>query len=192
MRDSVKDFIKICRDNLDLKGPIYEFGSRWIPPQGKYADLRPLFPGVEYVGCDIEKGDGVDRILDVSIAGNILDNGYSNIAGTIIMADTLEHIEYPDISFENCYEMLKRNGVLIVTTVLDFVIHSQPDYWRFTPEGLSLLFRDSNFNYKTWYAGRRDFPHTVVGIGSDRFKEDMSIDIAMDDWKKRWTPIQGG
>ena len=64
MRQAVKDFVSIVAGSFEIKEPIYEFGSLQVSSDAS-ADLRPLFPGLQYVGADIRGGVGVDRILDV-------------------------------------------------------------------------------------------------------------------------------
>ena len=45
---------------------MYEFGSFQVEGQEGYANLRGMFPGKVYVGCDMRPGPGVDRVEDVS------------------------------------------------------------------------------------------------------------------------------
>ena len=47
-------------------GPILDIGSYHQPGYEKWCDRRVLFPGLEYVGCDIRPGPGVDRIRKCS------------------------------------------------------------------------------------------------------------------------------
>lgn len=65
MRQSIKDFVSIVADELQIKESIYEFGSLQVAGQESFADLRPLFPGLEYVGADMREGPGVDKILNL-------------------------------------------------------------------------------------------------------------------------------
>ena len=77
MRDHNKAFCVLPRD-VRLPGPVFEFGSFQVEGQLDYADLRSLFPGKAYVGCDMRPGPGVDRVEDVS-AINLPDGA----AGTV-------------------------------------------------------------------------------------------------------------
>ena len=67
MRENVKSFVALCADALDLREPIYEFGSYQVAGQEGLADLRPLFRGRRYVGCDMRPGPGVDEVMDLQI-----------------------------------------------------------------------------------------------------------------------------
>ena len=83
MRDSVKEFVSDVIETVPLKEPIYEFGSYLVPEQIELANLRSLFPGKEYIGCDMRGGPGVDRILNL----HNIDLPPAT-AGTVLCLDT--------------------------------------------------------------------------------------------------------
>lgn len=104
------------------------------------AYVRDLFPkkGLEYVGCDMRAGPGVDSVQNLH-GLDIPDN----TVGTIICLDTLEHVEYPRKALAEMHRVLKPNGVLVMSSVFNFPIHGYPnDYWRFTPEAFKSLLKD--------------------------------------------------
>ena len=86
MRKSIKQLVKIVAETLPVADPIVEFGSLQVPSQVEFADMRPFFPLKEYIGCDVRRGPGVDRIADLH---NIAMPTES--VGTILVLDTLEH-----------------------------------------------------------------------------------------------------
>ena len=65
MREDVRQFVAIAAQAFRLTGPVYEFGSYLVADQGDLGDLRSLFPGQRYVGCDMRPGPGVDQIEDL-------------------------------------------------------------------------------------------------------------------------------
>src|SRR5690242_2333824 len=87
MRDNVRAFVAAAAANFELRGPVYEFGSYIVPGQEAIGDLRSLFPGREYVGCDMREGPGVDRVEDISQL-SLPDES----AATILCVETLEHV----------------------------------------------------------------------------------------------------
>ena len=184
MRESIKQFVKIVADTLSIPEPIYEFGSLQVPGQEGFADLRPLFAGKEYVGCDMQEGPGVDRIL------NLHDIDLPpETAGTVLMLDTLEHVEFVRKATEEAHRILKPDGILVISSIMNFPIHDYPyDYWRFTPEAFKSLLK----NFETCivdYAGEKLFPHSVVGVGFKGESPKLQIDeftMKLEDWKKRW------
>lgn len=186
MRKSIKEFVKICSELLPIHEPIYEFGSLQVKGQMGFADLRPLFPNKKYIGADMRKGPGVDTILNLH---NI--RLPSELVGTVLILDTMEHVEFPKKAVEESYRILKSEGMLIVTSVMYFPIHDYPyDYWRFTPEGFKSLLKPFTFSFVDW-AGNKKFPHTIVGIG---FKGGSVSNNVMNkflskfkNWKIKWS-----
>jgi SAM-dependent methyltransferase len=160
MRNEIKHFVQIVAETLPVEAPIYEFGALQVPGQEGFADLRPLFPGKEYVGCDMLEGPGVDRVL------NLYDMDLPDeTAGTVICADTLEHTEYPHKAMQEAHRVLKRGGFVAISSVMDYPIHSSPyDYWRFTPEGFKSILQPFETVIVESH-GPRIFPQTVVGVG---------------------------
>jgi len=181
MRQTIKDLVSIVASTLPIEEPIYEFGSLQVSGQEGFADLRPLFPGKEYVGADMRQGIGVDQILNLHEI-----NLSPESVGTIICLDTLEHVEYPHRALEEIHRVLKPDGIAIISSVMYYPIHDHPyDYWRFSPAAFrSLLkpFADAFIGY----AGRDDFPHTVIGAG---FKGDVpklsEFTMRYKEWKEQ-------
>ena len=62
MRDNTKAFCRIVAESFDCPGPIYEFGSYQTRDQVEYANLRGLFLGRRFVGCDLRAGPGRRRL----------------------------------------------------------------------------------------------------------------------------------
>jgi len=184
MRDSVKQFAKICAENLPLLEPIYEFGSLQVPSQVGFADLRQFFPNKKYIGADMREGPGVNIILNL----HAIDLPSESV-GTVLILDTLEHVEFVRKAIDEVYRILKPNGILIMTSVMNFPIHDYPyDYWRFTPEAFKSLLKPFKSSFVD-FIGEVSFPHTVVGVG---FKNSISDNIVNDfrtklqDWKCYW------
>jgi 2-polyprenyl-3-methyl-5-hydroxy-6-metoxy-1,4-benzoquinol methylase len=65
----------------------------------------------------------------------------------ILCTQMLEHAQHPALHLQECYSVLKPNGIVVLTTHGTFVYHADPDdYWRFTHQGLQKLFVDAGFN----------------------------------------------
>ncbi len=160
MRKNVKKFVKLVSEVLTIQEPVYEIGSLLPPGQMELADLRTYFPGKEYVGCDMQAGQGVDRIEDVE---NL--SLQSETVGTVLMMDTLEHIKNCHRALDEIHRVLKPGGTVIMTSVMDFFIHCYPsDYWRFTPHAFDILL--DRFSHRFIFSqGFPIFPHTIFGVG---------------------------
>lgn len=192
MRGSIKQLVKICSETLPISEPIYEFGSLQGPPQKEFANLRPFFPGKKYIGADMRKGTGVDVVLNV-----IKIDLPSESVGTVLLMDTIEHVEFPRKAIKEIHRILKPDGILIMSSVMNFPIHDYPfDYWRFTPEAFRSLMRPFDSSFYDW-AGEEIFPHTVVGIGfkgkipekaKNEFKKRYEAWKKVRSWSQYWKP----
>jgi SAM-dependent methyltransferase len=160
MRDHNKAFCRLVAETFEAPGPVYEFGSYQVEGQLDYADLRSLFPGKEYVGCDMRPGPGVDRVEDVSAIG--LPDG---AAGTVLCIETFEHVFEVRRAFDEVYRVLRPGGLFVITSPLNFRIHGYPDdYWRMTPNCLRRMLSPYEARL-TGYQGYHKFPHSVMGLG---------------------------
>jgi SAM-dependent methyltransferase len=186
MRRLIKELVQLCASNLPLFEPIYEFGAFQVSGQEGFADLRPIFPGQTYIGADIRPGPGVDVILDL----HDIDLPAESV-GTVLILDTIEHVEFPRKSIHNAHKILKPNGALIMTSVMNFPIHDYPhDYWRFTPEGFRSLMAPFTFSFVD-SLGIQEFPHTVLGIAFKGNKEQDHMAGFIKEyeiWKRAWSP----
>jgi len=160
MRDHNKAFVQRIVESFDCPAPVYEFGSYQVEGQVDYADLRSLFAGKHYVGCDMRPGPGVDRVEDVSAIG--LPDG---AAGTVLCIETFEHVFEVRRAFDEVFRVLKPGGLFVITSPLNFRIHGYPDdYWRMTPSCLRRMM--SGYAARvTGFQGYHKFPHSVMGLG---------------------------
>ncbi|MBM4018143.1 MAG: class I SAM-dependent methyltransferase [Planctomycetes bacterium] len=119
---------------LPPRGPVLEIGSRQVQNLA-FADLRPLFPGLKFVGCDMHAGPGVDRIERLEALS--FPDGW---AGTVLCLNVLEHAWEVDKGIREIHRVTAPGGMALVSTVFNLDIHAYPDdYWRFTPQALLRL-----------------------------------------------------
>jgi SAM-dependent methyltransferase len=160
MRAAMRTFAAEAVQALPMEQPIVEIGARPAAGQEDQADLRTLFPGQEYIACDVQEGPGVDRVEDVH-ALTFPDGS----VGTVVSLDTLEHVADPIRAMQEVHRVLRPGGVAVITSVMFFPIHAHPwDFWRFTPEGFSLLlepFESSLVLHQGWDL----MPESVLGVG---------------------------
>jgi SAM-dependent methyltransferase len=170
MRDHNKAFCRLVAETLECPEPIFEFGSYQVDGQEGYANLRGMFPGAQYVGCDMRPGSGVDRIEDVT-AINLADE----TVGSILCIETFEHVFHVHKAFDEVFRVLRPGGVFVITTPLNFRIHGYPDdYWRITPSCLRRMLATYAARL-SGFQGHVAFPHTVMGLG---IKEPAPSDCA--------------
>jgi SAM-dependent methyltransferase len=135
MRKAIVESVRLFERVFEPSGPIVELGSYYPPGHPAFSDLRELFPGVEYVGCDLRSGPGVDRIEDAQ------DLSFADASfGTAFLFEILEHLPRPQRAIEEAHRVLGDDGLLALSVPFDYRLHAFPvDYWRFTPSGIALL-----------------------------------------------------
>ena len=120
--------------------------TRWCSSEARFLEIgsrningTPTRRTSNYIGLDRIAGASVDIIGD----GNCLPF-WSAIFDFVICAETLEHDRAPWLTAREIYRVLREEGLLIVTVPgIGFPRHEFPkDYWRFTVDGLALLFKD--------------------------------------------------
>lgn len=160
MRDHNKAFCQLVAETFDCPGPIVEFGAYQVEGQEGFADLRGMFSGKEFLGCDMRAGPGVDRVEDVSEM-TLADES----AGTIICLETFEHVFEVRRAFDEVYRVLKPGGLFILTSPFHFRIHGYPDdYWRMTPSCLGRMLECYALRV-VGQQGPKKTPHTVMSLG---------------------------
>jgi SAM-dependent methyltransferase len=160
MRNHNKALCSFVAQNLDFPAPIFEFGAYQVDGQEGFADLRSVFPGRKYIGCDMRPGPGVDLVEDVTAI-----NLPNESAGLVLCIETFEHVFEVRRGFDEVFRLLKPGGVFVITSPLNFRIHGYPDdYWRMTPNCLRRLLEPYAARL-SGYQGYHAFPHTVMGVG---------------------------
>ncbi len=129
----------------------------------KRADLRILDAGggledrgklLEKLGkrtlFDIKPGDNVNVIGDIH---KLPFPSKSFDLITLFMV--MEHLYDPLRAIKECQRVLRKNGILVATTVQYWHTHGHPnDYYRYTKDGLMYVFNNANLPIKSiWSIG---------------------------------------
>jgi len=180
MRKSIRQFVRICVNNLPLRGIVYEFGALQVNSEPKES-IRELFRNFNYVGADMRPGPGVDiqlNLHDISLEDSVVS--------CVLCMDTLEHVEYPRKAVDEIWRILDADGIAIISSVFDFPIHDYPnDYWRFTPEGFRSLLQKFEHAFVGSYGLSDTSPQVVVGVGFKGKQPDMTdFTKAYKNWEK--------
>lgn len=186
MRDHNKAFCRLVAETFSCPGPIFEFGAYQVEGQEGYANLRSLFPGREYVGCDMRPGPGVDRVEDVTAIGLPAES-----AGTVLCIETFEHVFEVRRAFDEVFRILRPGGIFVITSPLNFRIHGYPDdYWRITPSCLRRMLEPYALRV-TGSQGHSAFPHTIMGMAikspapADAAERGARLTSAYSEWARR-------
>lgn len=135
MRRAIRKSIQLFVETFEPVGPVVELGAYNMPGYESLSNLRPFFPGQEYIGCDIRRGNGVDRVEDAHHLS--FEDG---TVGTLLAFEILEHLRDPHLAVAEAHRALSDNGLLAVSVPFTYRLHGFPsDYWRFTASGVYQL-----------------------------------------------------
>lgn len=168
MRRAIRKSVETFAAAFRPRGPILELGSRYQPGYGDLCDLRVLFNGQEYLGCDLQEGPGVDRIEDAQRL-SFQDGSF----GIVMMLETLEHMPDPVQAVREAHRVLRGDGLLVVSVPFTYRLHGFPnDFWRFTMSGVDVLLRQ--FPERIVYGlGPRLKPAFIFGVGVKTSSPDL-------------------
>lgn len=163
MRRAINESVGLFARCFEPQDPIIELGAMFPPGAAAMNDLRSYFRGRDYIGCDIRRGNGVDRLEDAQS----LTFGDESV-GTVLLFEILEHLPRPDLAVAEAHRVLSAQGLLAVSVPFQYRLHGFPsDYWRFTASGIhSLLeaFEDS----VVFAAGPRVKPAFIFAVAAKR------------------------
>lgn len=180
MRVTLLKLLERMGRELDVPGPVYEFGAFRVPGQRHLPPVKSYFPGKAFVGTDLQDGPGVDEILDLHRLA-LPDAS----VGTALLFDTIEHVRDPWRALGEVRRCLVPGGLLFMTSHWYFPIHAYPDdYWRFTASAFRELLRDYSVISVDMFGFSR-LPHTVIGVASNG-PADPAIDRRLRDLVGEW------
>lgn len=132
----MSSFIKKCGKKYDSdKALVLD-----IAPQD-HEGAKPYFPKANVETLDIDKTSGATYIADLCANNEkILP---PNRFDFIVCTEVLEHTLQPFDAVKEIERILKKGGLVFVSTPYNFRIHGPlPDCWRFTEHGLRALFKN--------------------------------------------------
>ena len=149
-------------------GPVLEIGSRQVQGEA-VGNLRPIFPGKEFVGCDMLPGPGVDRIENLERLS--LPDGW---AGTVLCLSVLEHMWDVRRGADEIRRVTAPDGLALVVTLFEFHLHAYPeDYWRFSPRALVRLMQGFG-SVLYGFQGHPRTPRLVFALGLAAPRPDLA------------------
>jgi hypothetical protein len=107
-------------------------------PTSHRLELQEYIPALRHVGVDLEPGIDVDVVADVH---NISKHFRAGRFDGFVAAAVFEHLQIPWLAAIELNKVTRLGGIGYVQTHQSFPLHYYPsDYWRFSLEGLAVLF----------------------------------------------------
>jgi len=134
------DFVKSHLNQKDVNGKsVLDVGACDVN-----GTVRPVISNMNpscYIGVDIEMGKGVDIICS---AEELIKRFGKDAFDIVISTEMLEHVRDWKIVVSNLKNVIKPNGLLIITTrSKGYKYHGCPyDYWRFEIDDFRDIFPD--------------------------------------------------
>ena len=126
---NIKEFYNI------INGSVLVIGS------GHHNYSRNVKKSSFLVHSDLIKHDNVEIIMDAHFS-----SFKSNSFDSVIATEVFEHLKKPFIVSTNIYDLLKTNGILVISIPFMFRIHADPyDYFRYTKYTLYEMFKDFSY-----------------------------------------------
>lgn len=143
-RKNLKKFLIRDLKKLNIsheKVSLLEVGSN-----GETSKWIKRFKFYEKKSIDIDATRYPDQVLDV--CDNEFEKKIQFSPDCIVALEVFEHLNDPFLAIENLRKILKKEGIIIISTPFILGIHDSPhDYFRYTKFGLMNLFKDfSNVN----------------------------------------------
>lgn len=116
---------------------VAEVGARVVSSQ--MSPLRAAFAGAErYIGMDIHAAPNVDVVGDAHYIHDLIGTA---AAGAVFSLSVMEHLAHPWLFAYGVNRALRVGGLTFHTTHQSWPVHEEPnDFWRFSDEGLKILF----------------------------------------------------
>lgn len=153
----------------EVSGPVLEIGSK---DYGNTSSFRDHFLKNEYVGIDMEAGDNVDRVIDLTDGTGDLPLDHFSLA---ICCSVLEHVRRPWVMAENISRLVCSGGSLYMSVPWVWRYHPYPDdYYRFSWRGIIELFPEFEWKH-IMYSG--NVPNEFFEVTEDTIEIDNRLAI---------------
>lgn len=133
MCDTVNlDYLKKTFGKLEGIESVLEVGSKNVN-----GNSRSFFAAknVRYVGCDIQEGEGVDILCDISSVESIRESVGHSHYDLILCMNVLEHLFEVNAALVNMKGLLRRGGYILVVVPQVWELHDYPsDFQRLHPD----------------------------------------------------------
>ncbi len=134
---------------------------------------RPLLRAYtdKYLGADLPENSAADLIITV---GRPLDLADASV-DYVLSSQVLEHVLDPTAYLQECWRILKPDGLLILSTHGHYQYHPHPtDLWRWTSAGLQKVITDQGFHIEE-FRGLAGIGATSVSLLQYAFMQNVRL-----------------
>lgn len=164
---SPNDLLYIKKTLGKVSGSVLEVGARhnstgfkkyFTEPCDNCQDHKP----VEYLGTDLEPGNDVDIVCDLTLPTSPLPKNYFDL---VLCCSVMEHVTRPWIMAERLTETVRPGGKLFISVPWAWRYHAYPhDYYRFSFSAIEFLYPEFTWDYYA-YAGEQGGDIRWIGKG---------------------------
>jgi len=181
----LKDFRKVLTDAGIKGGTICEIGG----PQNSFGEKMPEYD-FKYLSLFPVKGNDNVWVGDATQCDHLPSESFD----AIFSLSVFEHISKPWKAADHLCRLLKPGGICYHAAPFSYFYHGAPaDFWRYTPDAMSLIFSELNMIKSEFYGKnrRRDNRGSEVtpvdGDGGEAFAVD-----SYGGWRENWFTVYAG
>ena len=153
----------------EVSGPVLEIGSK---DYGNTSSFRDFYSTSDYVGIDLEEGENVDHILDLTEGVGPLPKEHFSLG---ICCSVMEHVRKPWLMADNISAVIRPGGSIYISVPWVWRYHAYPDdYFRFSWRGIAELFPD--FDWRDVYYST-NIENEFYEITEENIKIDSKLGI---------------
>jgi len=181
----LNDFRAVLKNAGINEGTICEIGG----PHNSFGQSMPEYD-FKYLSLYPEKGDDNVIVGDATQADHIPSESFD----AIFSVSVFEHISKPWKAAEHLSRLLKPGGVCYHAAPFSYFYHGAPaDFWRYTPDALSLIFSELKQIKSEFYGQNRRRDNR--GSDFNPVDRDGGPAFAVDSfggWRENWFTIYAG
>src|SRR5262245_37799169 len=145
----IKGHIEFVQKHRDLiREPILIIASKiYDYDPERLQDYLKQWGFSKFLGIDLEPGEGVDEIVDVTDSKSEFWKRYQNYFKTVFTLELWTYVRQPFVAADLISSVVRQNGALFLSENTTRKKSRMPiDLWRFTLEGLQTLFEGFEFD----------------------------------------------
>ena len=109
---------------------------------------KKLFVGHKYLAMDIKENEIITAKKELDVVGDIQNMPFQRETFDMILClEVLEHVVNPQAALKECFRVLKRDGILLMSVPL-MAVGFHDDFYRFSSSALKIILEKAGFKIK--------------------------------------------